>query len=105
MDKAVAYANKIFSTGKGDCYNFTAAFCFLARALGYEASSIAGVCGYVWNSTAAITHGWVEIVMDGNVYLFDPQIENYNNRSGISNETNGAYRVTYATARANYYKN
>lgn len=104
MENAVAYANKIFETGKGDCYNFAAAFCFLARALGYEASAIAGSCGYVWN-TAPITHGWVEIVMDGETWLFDPQIENYNLRTGISNETHSAFQVTYAAAPGRYYKN
>jgi len=104
MENAVEYANKIFETGKGDCYNFAAAFCFLARALGYEATAVAGNCGYVW-SNVAITHGWVEIVMDGETWLFDPQIENYNIRAGISNETHSAYQVTYANAPGRYYKN
>jgi len=104
MENAVAYANKILETGKGDCYNFAASFCFLARALGYEATPIAGSCGYVWN-TVAITHGWVEIVIDGETWLFDPQIENYNLRAGISNDLRSAYQVTYATAPANYYPN
>ena len=47
----------------------------------------------------------MEIPIDGATYLFDPQIENYNNRNGISNETHGAFQVTYATAPANYYPN
>lgn len=104
MENAVAYANKIFETGKGDCYNFAAAFCFLARALGYEANTVVGSCGYLW-SNAAVAHGWVEIVLDGETYLFDPQIENYNLRAGISNETHSAYQVTYGTAPGRYYKN
>ena len=104
MENAVKYATKIFETGKGDCYNFAAAFCFLARALGYEATAIAGSCGYVW-SNVAITHGWVEIVLDGETWLFDPQIENYNIRAGISNETHSAYQVTYANAPGRYYPN
>lgn len=102
--QASAYAKKIFSTGKGDCYNFAAAFYYLARRLGYDATAVVGSCGYVWN-TRAIPHGWVEIPVDGATYLFDPQIENYNNRNGISNETHGAFQVTYATAPANYYPN
>lgn len=102
--QASAYAKKIFSTGKGDCYNFAAAFYYLARRLGYDATAVVGSCGYVWN-TRAIPHGWVEIPIDGATYLFDPQIENYNNRNGISNETHGAFQVTYATAPANYDPN
>ena len=103
-ENATAYARKIFETGKGDCYNFAASFCFLARALGYEATAIVGSCGYVWSSTA-IAHGWVEIVMGAETYLFDPQIENYNLRAGISNATHGAYQVSYETAPGRYYKN
>lgn len=103
-DQASAYAKKIFATGKGDCYNFAAAFYYLARALGYDATAVVGTCGYVWN-THAIPHGWVTIPLDGGTYLFDPQIENYNNRNGISNDTHSAYQVTYATAPANYYPN
>lgn len=99
------YALKIFQTGKGDCYNFTAAFLFLARGLGYDAEGIIGYCYYTWSSSA-IAHGWVEITMDdGTVYLFDPQIENYNNRAGISNEYYGAFMTTYAASYATYYPN
>ena len=103
-DKAIGYAKKIFETGKGDCYNFAASFCFLARALGYDATAVVGKCGYVW-SRSAIAHGWVEIVIDGEIFLFDPQIENYNDRNSISNDEHGAFCVTYETAPGRYYKN
>lgn len=104
-DLSKGYALKIFETGKGDCYNFTAAFLFLARGLGYDAEGIIGYCGYMW-SRNAIAHGWVTITMDdGNVYLFDPQIENYNIRAGISNEYYGAFMTTYEQSYANYYPN
>ncbi len=104
-DLARGYALKIFKTGKGDCYNFTAAFLFLARGLGYDAEGIIGYCSYFW-SRSAIAHGWVEITMDdGTVYLFDPQLENYNDRAGISNEYYGAYMTTYAASYATYYPN
>lgn len=101
-DKALGYANKIYDTGKGDCYNFAAAFYFLAKRLGYDATAVVGRCAYSWGTVA---HGWVEIPMDGTVYLFDPQIENYNIRKGISNASHGAFQVTYKTAPAVYYKN
>lgn len=97
------FADKILSTGKGDCYNFAAVFCLLARKLGYLASPIVGECGYSWN-WYPIAHGWVEIEMDGTTYLFDPQIENYNLRAGISNETHSAWQVTYESAPARYLK-
>lgn len=103
-EQSTAYAAKLFSTGKGDCYNFTAAFHYLARALGYDSTAIVGTCYYSWNSRP-IAHAWVEIPINGKVYLFDPQIENYNLRNGISNTAYGAFQVTYATAHAVYYPN
>lgn len=102
-DAQIQFAEKIFSTGKGDCYNFTAAFCFLARRLGYEAQAIVGECGYVWN-WRPIAHGWVELACGGQTLVYDPQIENYNLRAGISNETSGAFGVSYETAHARYQK-
>ena len=102
--QAAAYAAKIYETGKGDCYNFAAAFYFLARALGYDATAIFGNCLYSWRAQP-LTHSWLEIPIDGTVYVFDPQLESYNLRSGISNETHSAFQVTYETAPAVYYKN
>lgn len=102
-DKQLEFADKILSTGKGDCYNFAAVFCLLTRKLGYLASPIVGECGYSWN-WYPIAHGWVEIELDGETFLFDPQIENYNLRAGISNETHSAWQVTYESAPARYLK-
>ena len=105
VDVAKDYALKFFETGKGDCYNFTAAFLFIARGLGYEAEAIVGYCGYDW-SQSPIAHGWVEITADdGTVLLCDPQLENYNIRAGISNEYYGAFMTTYAQSYATYYPN
>ena len=102
-EKLLEFAQKILSTGKGDCYNFAASFCLLARRLGFEAECIIGECGYVWN-WRPIAHGWVEITKDGQTLLYDPQIENYNIRAGISNDDYGAYAVRYETAHARYLK-
>ena len=102
-EKLLEFAEKILSTGKGDCYNFAASFCLLSRRLGFEAECIIGECGYVWN-WHPIAHGWVEITQDGQTLLYDPQIENYNLRAGISNDDYGAYGVQYETAHARYLK-
>lgn len=102
-DRLLEFGEKIFTTGKGDCYNFTAAFCLLARQLGYSAEPIVGECAYYWN-WGGIAHGWVEVQIDGETWLFDPQIENYNLRAGLSNEELSAFQVTYETAHASYRK-
>jgi len=60
----------MFETGKGNCYNFTGAFCFLARGLGYNAVTYSGTMG-----TQNQPHSWTEIIMDDGVYICDPEIE------------------------------
>lgn len=62
-----AYAAYFLKNGKGNCYNFSAAYCLLCRELGLPAYT---VVGRALNSP----HGWVEIELDGAVYLFDPQL-------------------------------
>lgn len=102
-DRLLEFADKIFTTGKGDCYNFTAAFCLLARQLGYRAEAIVGECAYSWNWNG-IAHGWVEVQLDGETRIFDPQIENYNLRVGLDNGIYSAFGVTYENAPARYWK-
>ncbi len=60
----------MFQTGKGNCYNFTGAFCHLARGMGYNART--------WSGTMGIRdqpHSWTEISLDGRIYICDPEIE------------------------------
>ncbi len=102
---AVKFAKKIFETGKGDCYNFAAAYFFLAKRLGYDATAVIGKCRYSRWGPDAYPHAWLEIPIDGKIWLFDAQIENNNIRNGVSNEQFGAFKVTYETAPAVYMKN
>lgn len=60
----------IFSTGKGNCYCYAGAFCYLARGLGYNARTWSGTIG-----TEDQPHAWTEITLDGEVYICDPEIE------------------------------
>ena len=62
-------ALQMFDKGSGNCYNFAATFWILARFLGYDATCYSGKC-----LSNAGPHGWVDIVMDGNTYIFDPQL-------------------------------
>lgn len=65
MDTAI----EMLSTGKGNCYSFASAFWAMARALGYDATVYTGTL----DSTDS-PHGWVEIILDGERYLCDPEI-------------------------------
>ncbi len=60
----------MFTTGRGNCYNFAASFWALARGLGYEAWAISGTM-----TSTDQHHGWVEIYFDGIPYIFDPEME------------------------------
>ena len=60
----------MFSTGKGNCYSYAAAFGVLAKALGYDAICYSGTIG-----VAHQPHGWTEIEIDGINYIFDTNIE------------------------------
>ncbi len=70
-------AKTIFSSGKGNCYNYAAAFRFLARQLGYPAYNVLRSLDAPEN-----IHAWTDIVFDGVPYIFDPQLESVykNNR-------------------------
>lgn len=66
IDEAIT----MFSTGKGNCYNFTAIFWALTRGIGYEAECLSGLVG-----VGRDPHSWVEIPIDGTLYIFDPETE------------------------------
>ena len=64
---------------KGNCYNFAATFCLLARCVGYDAVAYSGT---VYGQAAEgqtrppdRPHGWVEIRIDGTDYIFDPDMQ------------------------------
>lgn len=60
----------IFRTNKGNCYCYAGAFCALARGLGYNARTYSGSIG-IENQP----HAWTEIMLDGKIYICDPEIE------------------------------
>lgn len=64
------YASSFLSMGKGNCFSFSALFCLLAREVGQPAYPVVGKLG-----KNASPHGWVEMELDGTVYMFDPQLE------------------------------
>jgi hypothetical protein len=63
-------AKTMFTKGRGNCYNYAAAFWALARGLGYDARAVSGTC-----TSTDQPHGWVFIEFDGKDYLFDCEWE------------------------------
>ncbi len=72
-DWTAAYATELLTTGKGNCYRFAAAFAYLAKALGYDSRVITGQIGAARGGLTP--HGWVEIIMGGQTYIFDPEMQ------------------------------
>ena len=66
IDEAIT----MLETGRGNCYCYAAVFWALARQLGFDAEAISGTI-----SRTSQPHAWVEIVIDGTNYYFDPETE------------------------------
>ena len=63
-------AKVMFTTGRGNCYNYAATFWALSRALGYDTRAVSGTCTGTYQP-----HGWCFIEMDGKDYIFDCEWE------------------------------
>ncbi len=74
-----AEAKTMLTERSGNCYNFAATFCLLARCVGYDAEVYSGtIYGQPeeWSTLPSNRpHGWVEIPIDGVEYLFDPDMQ------------------------------
>ena len=81
-------ALKMFQSGKGNCYNFTAAFWSLARGVGFDAICYSGLVG-----EAQDPHSWVEITFDGTPYIFDVETEMSNRL--VYDYEHVMYKLTY----------
>lgn len=92
-DTTIAYAKEMIAKKSGNCYRFAALFCWLARGLGYDANVVSGwVPSY---SGGQAPHGWVEVTVDGQTLVCDPDMyEAIPDRNW--------YLVTYDTAPVTY---
>ena len=84
---AVREARRMLNDGGGNCYCYAALFYELARFVGYDAVIYSGrVSGeqydfrdydgnIVYAGEHSTPHAWVEIEMDGELCLFDPEYE------------------------------
>lgn len=71
--KSVAWATAFLRDGYGACNNWSSAFLYVARALGYDVDLYYGSTA---NSRGgSYEHYWPVFHMDGTDYIFDPQVE------------------------------
>ena len=66
-------AEDILRFGEGMCNNFADLFAIMLRTIGVETRVIVGY--YVNRDGSRISHTWAEVLLNGNAYYFDPQIE------------------------------
>lgn len=77
------YANDMFVNGKGNCFSYSTAFAYVAKAIGYKNV-------YCCNSGG---HGWAEI----NGLIYDPEWSRHHS-------DNSFYALSYNTKTSNGYK-
>ena len=85
-------ALKLFRSGRGNCYSFAAQMWALARGLGYDAKAISGFISHTYQP-----HGWVEIEIDGTMYVFDAEQEGLYYRARGDYNTN-MFKMPYDIA-------
>ncbi len=67
------YAISLFEKGYGVCYDFTSAFKYMSRAIGFDTRMIYG--RHTNPSGGSSEHTWAELDINGTTYIFDPAIE------------------------------
>jgi hypothetical protein len=67
---SIPFATEMYRTGGGNCYRFAALFCWLARANDYDVRVISGQVPSLGGGWTA--HAWTEVVINGKVYICDP---------------------------------
>lgn len=88
---AETYMLRLIEMGGGNCYCYAAEFYYLARRVGWwQARAVSGA-----TARRDVDHGWVEMELDGVVYLFDPRLDgkNYVVKKGL--EPGRLYWKTY----------
>ncbi len=69
----VLWATDLLNTYQGCCYNYSAAFMYIMRALGYDAHLVSGqVSSYNGGTTP---HCWLYVNLGGVAYTFDPDVD------------------------------
>ena len=90
QDWSVPCALQMIHMKTGNCYRYASLLCWIARALGYDARA---VNGYIYMSSGWLLHGWVEIDLNGQTYIIDPQQHAREINEGVN-----LFMVTYEDA-------
>jgi len=68
------YVRSLVNNGGGNCYAFAGLFQYMAKACGYDAKVIQGWVIHRATPSKRGPHGWVEVYIDGQTYIVDPEM-------------------------------
>lgn len=75
----VLWATDLLNSSMGCCYNYSSAFAFIMKALGYDAHLVTGSVPKYGGGTTP--HCWLYVNLGGKPYTFDPDLDmNFFNR-------------------------
>ena len=93
------FANVGFNQRRGNCYTMASAFYYMAKALGYN---VYQVSGYHQGYNAQWPHSWCEIHMNGNKYVYDPDVYKEYGRSIYGKRYGQSGTLKYLVERNKY---
>lgn len=100
--KSVAWATAFLRDGYGACNNWSSAFMYVARSLGYEVDLYYG--STATSRGGSVEHYWPVVRIEGTEYVFDPQVEgDITRRTGVISYKR--FGLTGADADGKYYFN
>ena len=70
MDWSPWYAKEMVRNNGGNCYRYASLLCWLGRSIGYDCRVISG---HIPLRDSMAAHGWVEVYLDGETYICDPE--------------------------------
>lgn len=97
---SVAWATAFLRDGYGTCNEWSAAFVYVLRALGYDADLYYG--GTATSGGGSVEHYWPVVHIDGVDYVFDPQVEgDMTRKSGVNSHSR--FGLSGSSASTKYY--
>ena len=94
------FANVGFNQRKGNCYTMASAFYYMAKALGYNVHQVSGY--YQGYNNRQWVHSWCEIHMNGNKYVYDPDVYKEYGRSIFGKKYGQSGTLKYLVERNKY---
>jgi uncharacterized protein YjdB len=81
--KVIYYGYSALKNNRDSCYGYSSAFVVLTRAIGLESYVVQGKTALAKGGYG--NHWWVNIKIDGNYYVFDPNVEDDIAKGGTIN--------------------